>query len=185
MRTWIGTAIVAFSTMAGTFPASAQVPPAEMVLQCLSAASAPDLRMALRNTGQKDVNLVLGMTLGNGRSYHASALFLDVKRRGSDMIEVFAPADAQPRIAGRVDPWILPLPVGSEFSLTKPLGEFGMKLEKLTLQRAPMDLRLRLEPLPQFQPKPGDDTVGAGFVHVPPGRLQSAWIRVPEDCKPR
>ena len=185
MQTRIVAVFVACFVAAVPGAVSAQSPPIEMVLQCLSAVSAPDLRIALRNTGPKDVNLVLGMTLANGRSYHASALFLDVKRRGSDMIEVFAPTDATFSVAGRLDPWILPLPVQSEFSLTRSLGSFGMNLERLTMDRAPMNLRLRLEPLPQYQPKPNDDTLGAGLVHVQSGRLQSAWIRVPEDCKPR
>src|SRR5262245_39398149 len=131
---------------------AAIAPAVEMVLQCLTISSAPNLRITFRNTGDKDLNFVLGMTLGNGRSYHASALSLDVRQRGSDMVAVFAPADSQPRIAGRVDPWILALPADSEFSLTKPLGDFGMNLEKLGMDRAPMDLRLRLEPLPPYQP---------------------------------
>lgn len=185
MRVRIGAAIVASLLTAGTTPVNAQAPPVEVTLQCRAAATGRDLRITLRNTGQKDVNLLIGITLGNGRSYHLSALFLDVKRRGSDSIEVFAPAGSQPSIAGRVDPWILPLPSGSEFSLTKPLDNFGMNLEKLTLERAPMDLRLRLEPLPFYRPKPNDDTIGAALVHVLYQEFESAWIRVPEDCKPR
>lgn len=184
MRVRIGAAILASLVTTGTTPANAQAPVVEMTLQCLAGATGRDLRITLRNTGPKDVNLLLGITLGNGSSYHLSALFLDVRQRGSDKIEVFAPSGSQPAIAGRVDPWILPLPARSEFSLTRPPGNFGMNLEKLTMERAPMDLRLRLEPLPFYRPKPNDDTIGAGLVHVLYQKFESAWIRVPEDCKP-
>jgi len=187
---WSVLGVAACRIAVGVAPATAlastdEVPqPAELVLQCLTTSGTPDLRITLRNTGKQDINLVLGMTLANGRSYHASALFLDVRQRGSDMIEVFQATDAQPRVAGRMDPWILPLPVASEFSLARSLGDFAMKLDRLTMDRAPMNMRLRLVPRPEHHP-PGSDMVGAGLVHVAPGDLQSAWIRVPEDCKRR
>src|SRR5215471_6473229 len=109
-----------------------------MTIRCQSGPSIPQLRTAWRNTGQRDINLVLGITLGNGSSYHASALLLDVRRRGGDKIEAFQLTDSHPDIAGRVDPWILPLPVASEFSLARPLNGFDLNLEKLSIDRAPM-----------------------------------------------
>jgi hypothetical protein len=93
-------------------------------------------------------------------------------------------------IAGRVDPWIVPLPAGSEFSINRPVKQFWSRdpgkmaraTGQLSLDGGPLDLRLKLISRPQDRPH-GDDMVGAGLVHVMPGELQSQWIHVPEDCK--
>lgn len=188
---WSVSAFTACSIAIIAAPATALAAPADMpsaaqlTLQCLSASTAPYLRITLRNSGEKDVNLLLGISLGNGHSYHASALYLDVRGRGSDVIDNFQLTDSHPDIAGRVDPWILALPMASEFSMTRSLGDFSRVMAPLVMDRAPMDLRLRLVSLPQYRPRVGDDTVGPGLVHLMPGELQSTWIRVPEDCKPR
>ena len=92
-------ALVAYG-LSAALPAFAQSPKVDLGLHCI--APARDLRITLRNNGEKDTNVLLGITLGNGRTYHASGLFLEVRRRGSDMIETFQLTDSQPAIAGRV-----------------------------------------------------------------------------------
>jgi hypothetical protein len=174
------------------WPAFGQTPQVELTLQCQTSAKATDLRMALRNTGTIDANLVLGITLGNGREYIAETLILEVKRRDGDDVESYqySDPDRSYAIAGRVDPWIVPLPAGSEFSITRPLNQFHPRVPgastrvagQLSLEGGAMDLRLKLISRPQDRPR-GDDTVGPGLVHVMPGELQSQWIHVPEECK--
>jgi hypothetical protein len=174
------------------WPALGQTPQVELALQCRASANGTDLRMALRNTGTIDANLVLGITLANGRHYSAGALFLEVKRRDGDAIESYQYSDPDwpAAIAGRVDPWIVPLPAGSEFSITRPINRFWPSTPgqtsrvagQLSLDRGPMDLRLKLASRPQDRPR-GNDMVGPGLVHVLPGELYSEWIRVPEVCE--
>jgi hypothetical protein len=192
-RSHLGTLqCLAYLSCLVVLPAFGQTPQVEMTLQCRSPAKGAELRITLRNTGAKDINLVLGMTLGNGREYFADALFLEVKRRDSDVVESYQYADPgrSAAIAGRVDPWIVPLPAGSEFSITRPVSQFWSRdpakmaraSGQLSFGNGPLDLRLKLISRPQDRPR-GDDAVGAGLVHVMPAELQSQWIHVPEDCK--
>jgi len=184
--------LLAFLACSVAWPAYGQTPQVELTLQCQSSAQATDLRMALKNTGAIDANLVFGITIGNGREYTADALILEVKRRDGDAVESYQYSDPgrSYTIAGRVDPWIVPLPSGSEFSITRPLNRFHLRAPgsssrvagQLSLDGGAMDLRLRLISRPQDRPR-GDDTVGPGLVHVMPGELQSPWIHVPEECK--
>jgi hypothetical protein len=174
--------VLAFLLCADAMPATEKTPQVELALQCIAVANGPDLRISLRNTGTGDANVVFGIALGNGRTYHAAALFLEAKRRDGDAVESFQIADSTPRVAGRVDPWIVPLPVGSEFFITRPIGLFRSADDKpLTISNS-MELRVKLISRREDRPR-GDDAVGPGLVHVMPGDLQSAWISVPESCR--
>ena len=75
------------------WPAFGQAPAVDMTLQCRALTNAPELRITFRNSGTIDINLVLGMTLGNGREYFADALFLEVKHRDSDAVEKYQYSD--------------------------------------------------------------------------------------------
>jgi hypothetical protein len=162
--------------------AGSQVPGVSLTLQCLRG-DAPELRVTLKNIGAKDVNLVLGTTLGNGRSYHTDALVVRIRPRGSEASQEFGFADSVYAIAGRRDPWILPLPVRAEFSLTRPLNVLMSRSGKpFSMDRGPVDMRIELISRPEDRPR-GDDGVGPGLVHVMPGELASPWIRIPEDCR--
>jgi hypothetical protein len=82
----------------------------------------PKFRMELQNVGKRDLVLKLGITLSNGSKQYPDALVLMIidpqgKARQFDLI---GPAG----VAGRLDPLILPLPVGSTFSLPVDLGKY-------------------------------------------------------------
>jgi hypothetical protein len=82
----------------------------------------PKFRMELQNIGKRDLVLNLGITLSNGSKQYPDALVLIIidpqgKARQFDLIGPAA-------IAGRLDPLILPLPVGCTFSLPVDLGKY-------------------------------------------------------------
>jgi hypothetical protein len=82
----------------------------------------PKFRMELQNIGKRDLVLNLGITLSNGSKQYPDALVLMIidpqgKARQFDLIGPAA-------VAGRLDPLILPLPVGSTFSLPVDLGKY-------------------------------------------------------------
>jgi hypothetical protein len=82
----------------------------------------PKFRMELQNIGKRDLVLNLGITLSNGSKQYPDALVLMIidpqgKARQFDLI---GPAV----VAGRLDPLILPLPIGSTFSLPVDLGKY-------------------------------------------------------------
>jgi hypothetical protein len=101
-----------------------------------SQSRLPKFKVELRNVGDSDLILNLGIMLANGRRQYPNAIVLTItdslgKARRFDLRE---PA----YIAGRVDPLIVPLPVGSTFSVPVDLDkywaatskEFEYKLER-------------------------------------------------------
>ena len=82
----------------------------------------PKFRVELQNAGKRDLTLNLGIALANGKKQYPDALVLLItdpegKARQFDLI---GPAG----VAGRLDPLILPLPVGCTFSLPVDLGKY-------------------------------------------------------------
>ncbi len=82
----------------------------------------PKFRVELQNAGEEDLVLNLGITLANGRKQYPREVVLILtdsqgKARRFDLIEPTC-------IAGRVDPLIVPLPVGSTFSIPVDLEKY-------------------------------------------------------------
>jgi len=82
----------------------------------------PKFRVELRNAEGSDLTLNLGIMLDNGRKQYPTAIFLNLtdtqgKSRRLDLIE---PAS----VAGRLDPFVLSLPVGATFSMPVDLDKY-------------------------------------------------------------
>jgi hypothetical protein len=82
----------------------------------------PKFRVELRNAGQKDLVVNLGAMLANGKRQYPNAVVLVLtdaqgKSRRLDLREPGA-------IAGRVDPFILPIPIGATFSIPVDLDKY-------------------------------------------------------------
>jgi hypothetical protein len=97
-----------------------------MTVRVESAAEGPSkvpkFRVELRNVCDHDLILNLGMMLANGRSQYAAAIVLTIldpqgKTRGFQL-------KGPMYINGRVDPFIVPLPVGSTFSVPVDLDKY-------------------------------------------------------------
>jgi hypothetical protein len=105
----------------------------------------PKFRVELRNLGARDLILNLGFTLSNGSKQYPSALVLmiigpDGKARQFDLI-------GPPGVAGRMDPLVLPLPVGSTFSLPVDVGKYWAAQSKefeYKFQRGSYSIQARL-----------------------------------------
>jgi len=85
-------------------------------------AKIPKFRVELRNAGASDLTLNLGFMLGNGRKQYPTAVFLILtdeqgKSRRFDLI-------GPPGVAGRLDTFVLPLPVGATFSIPVDLDKY-------------------------------------------------------------
>jgi hypothetical protein len=84
-------------------------------------SKAPKFRVELRNAAQKDLVVNLGMMVANGKMQYPNALVLILtdaqrKSRRLDLREPWA-------IAGRVDPFVLPIPIGATFSIPVDLDK--------------------------------------------------------------
>jgi hypothetical protein len=85
-------------------------------------SKAPKFRVELRNAAQKDLVVNLGMILANGRMQYPNAVILVLtdaqgKSRRLDLREPRA-------IGGRVDPFVLPIPIGATFSIPVDLDKY-------------------------------------------------------------
>ena len=82
----------------------------------------PKFRVELQNAGQDDLILNLGIMLANGRKQYPKdiVLILTDSQGKARRFDLRGPAF----IAGRVDPLIVPLPVGSTFSIPVDLEEY-------------------------------------------------------------
>jgi hypothetical protein len=105
----------------------------------------PRFRIELRNIGERDLILNLGFTLSNGSKQYPSALVLMIidPQGKARQFDLMGPAG----VAGRMDPLILPLPVGSTFSLPADLGKYWASQSKefdYKFQRGTYSIQARL-----------------------------------------
>lgn len=97
--------------------------------------AAPIFRVNLQNVGDKDVSVNLGMMLANGKVQLPTNLRLYLKDGAGKMREL---QFAEPAIAGRVDDYVVPLRVGSSYSVVLKLEDFWSPKTN--------DFRLKLPP---------------------------------------
>src|SRR5262245_64891789 len=98
--------------------------PAVNGLQMCLAASASDLQLALRNVGDHDLTLNLGIMLANGKVQlpeRVAIKFTDAQ--GNTRLFKFADKKYSV-IAGRVDDYVVSLRVGSTYTLQLTLDQF-------------------------------------------------------------
>src|SRR5262245_23625732 len=84
-------------------------------------AAAPGFAVLLENVGANDLNLRLGYSLANGTTHHPAAVALIVTGPDGKARQL---AYKSGRVAGRMDPLVLPLPVGSSFRLGCALDQY-------------------------------------------------------------
>jgi hypothetical protein len=82
----------------------------------------PDFRIELRNVGENDLVLNLGVMLANGKRQFPNAVILTLTdaQGKSRRLDLRDPSF----ISGRVDPLIVPLPVGAIFSIPVNLDRY-------------------------------------------------------------
>ena len=115
-------------------------PSISLTLEC--GARPTEVALSVRNSGQIDTAVLLGIVVANGRWYVPRELVVELKRVGSAFTEELVyrtPAE----IAGRIDHWIVGLPVRSTFTLTLRPIEFVAISSKPEVA-APNELTVRL-----------------------------------------
>lgn len=82
----------------------------------------PKFRAELRNAAQNDLVVNLGMMLANGKMQYPNAVVLVLKdaQGKSRRLDLREPG----AIAGRVDPFVLPVPAGATFSILVDLDKY-------------------------------------------------------------
>jgi hypothetical protein len=94
-----------------------------------------EFRVTLRNVGDRDLVLNLGVMLNNGRNQYVNAiqlLWTEDARDGGILLFMKSPAG----VAGRMDDLVVPLPVGGSYCLEANFKDYW----------CPAPKRLKLEP---------------------------------------
>jgi hypothetical protein len=86
--------------------------------------SVPVFQVALRNIGERDVTLNLGIMLANGKVQLPDRIRLSLIDAGGSRRELRFFDKRYPAIAGRVDDYVVPLRAGSTYILTLSLDQF-------------------------------------------------------------
>jgi hypothetical protein len=140
----------------------------------------------IRNTGMQDTAVIFGIVLGNGSKYMVLGMTLEVTTDGSGPAEhhQYHPRHYPSGIAGRVDDWIVPLPVGGAYALTLEAADFIAGNERK--DSLPRDARISLR-LPIRGPagEPNPDVAGLRHFRVWTGStaLVSNELATSESCR--
>src|SRR4051794_26736875 len=113
-------AIVAIGDGVGDRVAAAE--PLRLALRCVDA-SALRFRLTVENVGSEPSAVVIGTILGNDRTYVAGPVQFTLRRPGTDDTIVGFSDPMIAGVAGRLDPWLIPLPAGSSYALTVSVPE--------------------------------------------------------------
>lgn len=118
-------------------------PPRADVSLALSCGEQPgEVTVTIRNSGQADTAVLIGVALGNGRSYWPHELVVELRRSGSTEVEELVQRGPA-LIAGRMDHWVVPLPVRAAFSLRLRAADFFVTSPATAVWPAE-ELRVRL-----------------------------------------
>ena len=152
-------------------------PPFRLAVRC-ERASDLVFRFILENVSDEPTAAVIGTILGNDKKYLPGPLGFTLRRAGEADVNFdwFDPSVVG--IAGRIDPWVIPLPAGASYSV-RVLIPNGFRHLFFT----PADVRVRLTT--REIANPNGDLEGLRFIHVWIGTLTSDWIHVPESCRVR
>lgn len=157
------------------FPASSQdsEPPALELACSQDGDESVDLLVTLVNASDEHMAVPMGVRLGNGRSYLATSLVVEAKSGQSNAFQRFEFLFGH--IAGRSDPWVVPLPAGSKYTITVDLSDFYSSEGhgRLSDLAFPVDVVLRLE-----SRQIPDIAFLEGYI----GTVRSSQIAVPRDC---
>jgi hypothetical protein len=89
-----------------------------------SKAGIPEFQVSFRNVGEQDVHLNLGIMLGNGKVQLPDKIHLFLTDAQGKTQDLHFADKRYLGIAGRVDDYVVPLRVGSVYTLKLPLSQF-------------------------------------------------------------
>jgi hypothetical protein len=99
-------------------------PPQVNLSLVLSCGTQPgDVRLSIHNSDQTDTAILVGIALANGRWYIPRELVVELRRTGSTEVEELL-YNGPTGIAGRIDHWVVSLPVQATFTLTLRAADF-------------------------------------------------------------
>lgn len=98
--------------------------------------------LTIRNSGPIDTAVLIGIALANGRWYLPRELIVELKRSGSPEIEPLV-YQGPTGIAGRIDHWVVGLPVRATFTVALRPTDF-ISISPPSVISPPSELTVRL-----------------------------------------
>jgi hypothetical protein len=147
----------------------------EIELACSSTAGTLMLELTFRNRGGKDVGVFIGSVVSSERYLPSSA---SVEARDRESITTFIYSDPSlPAIAGRLEPWVVPLSNDVSLPFIWPLRHFVADGLRLSDKLEPYEVRFVIEAT--------SPPAGVGYAGYPPvvGVQRSDWVSISDGCK--
>jgi hypothetical protein len=127
----IGTAIVSVPAAAVQNGPSQSNLNAKLIALPSGGTAVPTFEIELRNSGSQDLILNLGIMLANGKQQFADAIHLSIREGGPGTQTLDLDLKGPPYVAGRIDPFIVPLPKGGSMTLPINLSDYWIPKQKL------------------------------------------------------
>jgi hypothetical protein len=140
----------------------------------------------IENVGKRDLNVRLGISLNNGQSHRPEAIQLIAAAKGQRARQLIY-FDGMGGIGGRVDPFVVPLPVGAGYTLRYPLNRFVTRgnLEPLDLSAGEYKLEAELTGTPITDNDVNLDTKGQVLIVCWEGKVLSNQVVIRARSKAR
>jgi RNA polymerase sigma factor (sigma-70 family) len=140
--------------------------------------SAPNqVSVTLENVGRDDLMLNLGIMLANGKKHLPGAVRLALTDRAGKT-RTFR-LKGPPGIAGRVDPLVVPLPVGGRYTLACPLDKYAdADPTRIDVPLAPGEYRVAAQYTGEKVTRTNADTTGLTLMKYWTGTAKSGEVRL-------
>jgi hypothetical protein len=159
-------------------PSAVPSPQIRFELQCRSSG---DLQATIHNEGTADTALVVGGVLGGGYKYMVGHLSLLIHGDGqAEYFRMYWPQNYPVAISGRLEDWVVPVPVGASFGLQLRASDFTGWRDSMAFPTATFTARLEVRGLSTGSINPYK---GPFRVWTEQDALISNAVRVPEDCR--
>ncbi len=148
-----------------------EFPPAESGKKLQSQCN-----LVLENVGDSDLNVLLGISLANGKSYHPVAIRLFARSKGNKTRTLIYP---QPRVAGRIDPFVLPLLAGSSYVLPCEFDKYADAETGAPIDLTSKDYQITAELHGEAVTKTNQDMQGLALTPYWQGKVRSNEVQLP------
>lgn len=153
-------------------------PDLSLVLRCGEQPN--EVALTIQNSGETDTAVLIGIALANGRWYLPRELIVELRRSESPAVEQLV-YQGPTGIAGRIDHWVVALPVRATFSVVLRPTDF-ISTSPPAVATPPTELTVRLTGRP-ITSDLNVDMTGMRAWRLWTGNASSNTVRL-SDCSP-
>jgi hypothetical protein len=137
----------------------------------------PQCEVTLENVGDSDLNVKLGFSLANGKTHHPAAVrLLALSKENKTRTLIYA---AIPGVAGRVDPFVVPLPAGSSYTLRCAFDKYADSETGERIDLTAKDYRIAAELLGEAVTETNVNLKGLALMPYWQGKARSHEVQFP------